>query len=80
MRHLSFCTPAAHGRPQWKDVMSWKQLPDGKDKLEAFLREVQENDAAQRPTDPSTRTPSRKRRRGWILVLALVVVAVWLLW
>ncbi len=60
--------------------MSWKQLPDGKEKLEAFLREVQESDAAQRPTDPSTRTPrSRKHRLRWILVLALVVTA-WLLW
>jgi len=61
--------------------MSWKQLPDGKEKLEMFLREVQESDAAQRPTDPSTRTPrSRKHRLRWILVLALVIVAVWLLW
>ena len=61
--------------------MNWKQLPDGKEKLEAFFREVHESDAAQRPTDPSTRTPrSRKHRLGWILVLALVAVAVWLLW
>ncbi len=61
--------------------MSWKQLPDGNEKLEAFLRGVQERDAAQRPTDPSTRTPpSRKHRLAWILVLALVAVAAWLLW
>ncbi len=61
--------------------MSWKQLPDGKEKLEAFFREVQESDAVQRPTDPSWLTPrSRKHRLRWILVLALVVVAVWLLW
>ncbi len=61
--------------------MSWKQLPDGKEKLEAFLREVQGSDAARRPTDPSWRTPrSRKHRLRWILVLALVVVAVWFLW
>ena len=61
--------------------MSWKQLPDGKEKREAFLRDVQESDAAQRPTDPSTRTPrSRKHPLRWILALALVVVAVWLLW
>ena len=61
--------------------MSWKQLPDGKGKLEAFLREVHESDAAQPPTDPTTRTPrSLEPRLGWILVLALVVVAVWLLW
>ncbi len=59
--------------------MGWKQLPDGKERLEAFLREVHERDAAQRPTAPSTRTPQRKRLR-WILVLALAIVAVWLLW
>ncbi len=61
--------------------MSWKQLPDGKEKLEAFFREVQESDTAQRPTDPSTRTPrSRKHRLRWLLLLALAIVAVWLLW
>ncbi len=61
--------------------MSWKQLPDGKEKLDTFLREVQESDAAQRPTDPSTRTHrSPKHRLGWILVLVLVAVAVGLLW
>ena len=63
--------------------MSWKQLPDGKEKLETFLRGVQESEAAKRPTDPSTRTPPlRKHRLGWILLLALVAVAgaVWLLW
>ena len=61
--------------------MSWKELPDGKEKLEAFLRETRESDAGQRPTEPSERTPrSREPRLGWILVLALVFVAVWLLW
>ncbi len=60
--------------------MSWKQLPDGKEKLEAFLREAHERDAAQRPTAPSTRTPQSRKRLRWILVLALVIVAVWLLW
>ena len=61
--------------------MSWKKLPDGKEKLEAFLREAQESDAAERPTDPSTRTPrSRKHRLPWILALAIVIVAGWLLW
>ncbi len=61
--------------------MGWKQLPDGKERLEAFIREVHERDAAQRPTDPSTRTPrSRKHRLRWILLLALVIVAAWLLW
>lgn len=60
--------------------MSWKQLPDGQEKLEAFLREVQESDAAQRPTDSPTRTRrSRKHRLRLILVLALAVVAIWLL-
>ena len=59
--------------------MSWKRLPDGMEKLAEFLREVKESDAAQRPTDPSTRTPrSRMHRLRWILVLAAVVV-VWLL-
>ena len=61
--------------------MSWKQLPDGKERLEAFLRDQQESDAAQRPTDPSRWTSrSRKHRLRWILVLALVVVVVSLLW
>ncbi len=60
-------------------MKSWKQMPDGKEKLEAFLREVHESDAAQRPTDPSTPT-TRSRKHRWILVLALVIVAVWLLW
>ena len=60
--------------------MSWKRLPDGKERLEEFLREVHERDAAQRLTDLSTRTPrSRKHRLRWILLLALVIVAVWLL-
>ncbi len=60
--------------------MSWKQLPDGNEKLEAFFREAHESDAAQRPTDPSTRTPrARKHRLRWILALGLVLVALWLL-
>ena len=59
--------------------MSWKQLPDGREKLAEFLREVKKSDTAQRPTDPSTRTPgSRTHRLRWILVLALAAV-VWLL-
>ena len=59
--------------------MSWKQRPDGQEKLAEFLREVKQGNAAQRPTDPSTRTPrSRTHRLRWILVLALAAV-VWLL-
>ena len=61
--------------------MSWKQMPDGKEKLKAFLREAHESDAAQRPTDPSTRSPrSGKHRLRWVLLLALVIVVLWLLW
>ena len=60
--------------------MSWKQLLDGNEKREAFLREMQERDAVEGPTDPSRSTPrSRKHELLWIPVLALLLAAGWLL-
>jgi hypothetical protein len=61
--------------------MSWKQLPDGSERLEAFLREMRERDSGEGPRDPS-RGPPRSGRHALlgVLVLALVLAAVWLLW
>ena len=60
--------------------MSWKQLPDGKEKLEAFLREQPERAAAEALRSRSESTPrSLLRALPWVLTLALLAAAAWLL-
>ncbi len=61
--------------------MSWKQMPDGPEKLEAFLRETAEREAAKRPTrTPGGPSRSRGARPLSLLLLALLLAAVaWIL-
>ncbi len=61
--------------------MSWKQMPDGPEKLEAFLREMAEREAAKRPTRiPEGPSRSRGARALSLLLLALFFAAVaWIL-
>jgi hypothetical protein len=59
--------------------MSWKRMPDGMEKREAYLRGAEESAARQRPADPSTPARrSRVYRPEWAIALALVIVAIWL--